>query len=273
MIGRRVREEPLADVDFLARSEHRVSVLGRLAAGPRTRRDLHEETGISQPTLGRVLGDFEDRNWAEREGHEYALTPGGELVHEAFERLLGTVGVVQKLRAVVEYLPADEFDLDLRVFADATVTTPEPGNPLAHLNRLEELWYGSTRGRVVMDLVPPGSSLDNRNRTEWFESGDQQFEAVNTAAVLDQVLADEGTAELFRRVIPSERMRIHRYEGDIPLVFGEADGTLFLAPKGEDGVPVALVETTNEAVRAWIDERWAAYVAASTELTMADLEG
>lgn len=271
MIGRRVGEEPLADVDFLARSEHRVAVLDRLSEGPRTRRDLHEETGISQPTLGRVFGDFEDRNWVERRGHEYLLTPAGELVWEAFQDLLDTVETVQRLDGVTEYLPVDELGLDLRVFADAAVTRPEPGNALAHLTRLEELWYGSNRARVVLDMVPPGSPVDNRNRTAWFEAGDQHYEAINTAEMLDLVLGDPEIAEMLRVGLSSPRMRIYRYEGEIPVVFGMADGTAFLAPKGEDGMPVALVESTDERVVTWVDEQWETYRAQSTELTVDDL--
>jgi len=271
MIGRSTGEEPLVDVDFLARSEHRVAVLTRLADGPRTRRDLHGETGISQPTLGRVFGDFEDRHWVERRGHEYALTPGGELVWEAFGDLLDTVETVQRLDGVAEHLPADELGLDLRVFGDATITTPEPGNALAHLTRLEELWYGSTRARVVLDMVPPGSPVDNQNRADWFEAGDQHYEAINTAEMLDPVLADPEIAELFRVGLSSPRMHLYRYEGEIPVIFGMADGTAFIAPKDEDGVPVALVESTDERVLSWVDEQWETYRAQSTEVTVEDL--
>jgi predicted transcriptional regulator len=271
MLERTTGEEPLADVDFLARSEHRVAVLDRLAVGPRTRRDLHEETGISQPTLGRVFGDFEDRHWVERRGHEYALTPGGELVRRAFGNLLDTVETVQRLDGVAEYMQADELGLDLRVFGDATITRPEPGSALAHLTRLEELWYGSNCARVVLDMVPPGSPVDNRNRTAWFEAGDQHYEAINTAEMLDRVLADPEIAEMFRVGLSSPRMRIYRYEGEIPVVFGMAEGRAFLAPKGPDGMPVALVESTDERVLSWVDEQWESYRALSTELTVEDL--
>lgn len=271
MIGRRVREDPLADVDFLARSEHRVAVLELLADGPHTRRDLHEATGISQPTLGRVFGDFEDRHWVERRGHEYVLTAAGELVWTAFDDLLDTVETIQRLDGVSEYLPMEELGLDLRVFADATVTRPEPGRALAHVSRLEELWYGSTRARIVIDMVPPGSPVDNENRTEWFEDGEQHYESISTAEMLDPVLADAETAALFRRGLRFDRMRIYRYEGDIPLVFGVADGTAFLLPKGEDGMPVALVESTDQRVLSWVDEQWEAYLEQSTELAVEDL--
>jgi predicted transcriptional regulator len=116
---------PLDDVEFLARSSHRVEVLQTLATGPRPRPVLHDETGIPQPTLGRILGGFEDRNWVERRGQEYALTELGALIVAEFENLLDTVATVNRVGAVLVDLPTEELDFDVRAFADATVTTPE----------------------------------------------------------------------------------------------------------------------------------------------------
>jgi hypothetical protein len=39
-------------------------VLEKLERDDWTRRDLRDETGISQPTLGRILDGFEERGWA-----------------------------------------------------------------------------------------------------------------------------------------------------------------------------------------------------------------
>lgn len=55
----------LDEIEFLARSAHRVGVLDVLAAGPRDRDDLRTATGASSPTIGRVLSDFEDHRWIE----------------------------------------------------------------------------------------------------------------------------------------------------------------------------------------------------------------
>ena len=67
----------LDEIEFLARSVHRVGVLDVLAEGPRDRDDLRAATGASSPTIGRVLADLEDRRWIERAGATYELTPLG----------------------------------------------------------------------------------------------------------------------------------------------------------------------------------------------------
>jgi predicted transcriptional regulator len=262
---------PLDDVEFLARSPHRVTVLRTLATGPRTRPDLHDETGISQPTLGRVLGALQDRTWVERRGREYALTPFGGLVAEAFAELLDTVGTVQRLGEVVSLLPADELDFDVREFRDATVTAPTLGDAFRHVRRIEELYYGADRGRVMIDTVPPGSPVEHRERAANFLAGDQRYEAINSAETLDRAVEDPEVAEILCRAVESGRIDLYRYEGSFPFLLWVAGDLAMLAPKDEHGMLAALVETDNEAILAWVNATIDEYRDRSTRLTADDL--
>lgn len=54
---------PLGDIEFLARSEHRLTVLETLPEEGLTPNELKEETGIPRATIGRILGNFEERGW------------------------------------------------------------------------------------------------------------------------------------------------------------------------------------------------------------------
>lgn len=258
--------DPLDDVAFLARSAHRVTVLQTLADGPRSRRDLHEETGVPQPTLGRVLGAFEERNWVERRGRTYACTAFGDLVCTSLADLLETVETVQRFRDVAGTLPTEELDLDLRALADATVTTPTDGDPLAHVNRLSDVWYSADRGVILMHLIPPGSLQDHEARADRFGETEQVVESINSAESLDQILENPAYVELLREGLENDRIRIHRYEGTIPFVLGWADDTAFIAPTDDRGMPTAFVETTDEEVRAWVEARLDAYREQSTRL-------
>ena len=82
-------ESVLAEVEFLARSQNRVEVLTALAEQRQTRRDLEAQTDASQATLGRILGDFQDRSWVRKDGSEYIATATGKLVrkpdHDSFK--------------------------------------------------------------------------------------------------------------------------------------------------------------------------------------------
>ena len=272
-----VTETPLDDVEFLARSSHRVEVLRTLASGPRTRPNLNGETGISQPTLGRVLGAFEDRNWVERRGQEYALTPFGDLVKEAFEDLLDTVGTVQRFGDLNELLPTEEMDFDLREFADATVITPGDGDAFRHVTRIEELFYGADELRLLSPTIAPGSTEDRRVRLAEFLESDRVNEGiVSTHALEQEPLFDPANEELLgsiREALELDRTRFYVYDGPIPIMLMVADGTTVLAPTDDRGLPAAVIETENETVRAWVESKLDEYRARSMEVTAEDLPG
>jgi len=63
----RGENSPLDDIEFLARSDHRVTALDALATRPQSRTDLRELTGVSRSTVGRTLREFEARRWIRRE--------------------------------------------------------------------------------------------------------------------------------------------------------------------------------------------------------------
>lgn len=56
-------DPPIEEIEFLASSKHRVRVLNALAEGGCDRADLQSVTGAHASTIGRVLGDFEERRW------------------------------------------------------------------------------------------------------------------------------------------------------------------------------------------------------------------
>ena len=111
---------PLDDVEFLAGSANRVEVLRLLAVQPWTRRELHDETGIPQPTLGRILDGFDRRGWPARSDDRYRLSRPGALLADEFDDLLATVESIQTLAALDVDLSAEDVDLDPRLLRDAT---------------------------------------------------------------------------------------------------------------------------------------------------------
>ena len=140
-------DSSLEDVEFLARSDHRVATLAALADGRLERDDLRTEIGASDPTIGRILGDFEARGWTRREGHEYVLTQPGAYVAEHFAALLDHMTTEGRLRDIWPLLPGqlDGFTLDL--VADAVITTIEPGDPYAPSNRCASFYPTADRVR------------------------------------------------------------------------------------------------------------------------------
>lgn len=132
------------DIEFLARSGHRLGVLEALGEGPCDRDDLCGATGASSPTIGRILADFEDRRWVERDGPTYELTPLGAFVADRFDTLREGMETERKLRDVWEYLPREMEGFSVDLLADAVVSYPGPDYPYEPVERVSHLLERTT---------------------------------------------------------------------------------------------------------------------------------
>lgn len=257
---------PLEDIAYLARSDNRVTTLDRLAEGSATRRELHDETGISQPTLGRVLDGFVERGWVtchRTNGKEYGITPLGELVAASFEDLYDAVGTMQRLRPIADGLPLDRMDFDLRRLADAEVTLPTGADAMAHFRREDELVADADRVRFLCASAYAPSIETYRDR---FVGGDQHLEAIITGEALDAAFANPDTAPLIREMAAADTVTVHRYEGPVSVMLGRIDDVASILPLDDDGVPRAFVESRDPVVRDWVDRELAAFEAEATPL-------
>jgi len=261
-------EETLAEIEFLALSENRVTVLERLAERRHTRTELAEETGASQATLGRILGDFEERNWVTRKDGGYVATATGQLVADGFGDLLDVLATERELREIVPYLPTESMSFDLRKLADATVTTPTQTRPNAPIQRLQRL----TR---TADAVTAFSHAfnDQSLATAADRAGDQQFRAVLSQSAVDALTADDRLRDRLRSFLDAETVEVGVYEGEIPLAVTIADDVVSLLVRDDRGVLQAAVDTDDPAIWDWAHAQFEQYHEQSTPLTISSLSG
>ncbi|MDZ7687732.1 MAG: transcriptional regulator [Halobacteriales archaeon] len=130
----------IEEIEFLARSEHRMGVLGVLADGSCNRHELCESTGASSPTIGRILSDFENRQWTVRDGSAYELTPLGEFVADRFDDLHRAMETEREIRDVWEYIPSELNGFTFEMVSEANITVVEPGDPYGPANRCASLY-------------------------------------------------------------------------------------------------------------------------------------
>ena len=259
-------EETLSEIEFLALSPNRVTVLESLAAGHRNRSELAEVTGASQATLGRILADFEDREWVVRSEGAYVATATGRLVAEGFRDLLDVMAAERELRDVVAYLPTEAMDFDLRHLTDARIVTPTETRPNAPLQRLLELMRGA-------DSVTAFShALNDQSLSVVADNlGAQEFEAVLTQGAVDSLTADETLRARLRRVVSAPSAGIRVADGDIPVAVTVADDVVNLLVRDDREVVQASVDTTDPAVREWAERRHEHYRVHSAPLTADDI--
>ncbi|MBX0284995.1 helix-turn-helix transcriptional regulator [Haloarcula salinisoli] len=260
-------EETLSEIEFLALSPNRVTVLESLAEGRRSRSELAETTGASQATLGRILGDFEDREWVRRTEGAYAATATGRLVAEGFRALLDVMAAERELRDVVAYLPTESMDFDLRHLAEATIVTPSETRPNAPLQRLLGLM------REAASVTAFSHALNDQSLSVVADRlGDQEFEAVLTRGAVDSLVADDTLRERLRRVVSAPSAGVRVAEDDIPVAVTIADDVVNILVRDDRGVVQASVDTTDDAVREWAERRYEHYRVHSEPLTPDALE-
>lgn len=145
---------PLDEIEYLARSEHRVEALGALAERPLSRSDLRALTGASSSTVGRMLGEFEARYWIERVEHQYVITPLGAFVAEGLLTLLGRMETEQALRDVMRWFPTDNMDFDaIRCLSEAEIMFRTESDPIAPIRRAAGQLRAGTRLRFLTTQV------------------------------------------------------------------------------------------------------------------------
>lgn len=242
-------EPPLDDIAYLARSNNRVNVLQELAEGDRTRRALHETTGISQPTLGRVLAGFEERAWVAKRGRRYTLSPLGTMLADEFEGLLDTARSIQRLRDLAPRLPLEDMDFDLRLLARGTITTPTPTDATAHFRRERALLERTDRIRFLCNQAQPETVERYR---DWVLETGGHLEAIIAGDAIDVARADDEMGDHLRDMIASPRVTIRRFDGTVSIMLGLLDDMASLVPLTDAGVPCAFIESEDEAVRTWV---------------------
>ena len=263
-------DSTLEDIEFLARSPNRIAVLDALCAGARERSTLLESIGMSRVTLGRCLAELEERGWIERDGHEYALTPLGELVIRAFGMLRETVATTRKLDAVIEWLPTAHLGFDLTRLADAEITVPTSADPYMLIRRSAVRLGEADDVRVVSHAMAAETLEANWRATT---EGTQTFEAVFESDAIAVAAKDPGMRAHLRELLECERAAIYVYEGGIPYVMVITDDVVMFGLSDDEGTPRAIVETDDDTVYSWAEATIEDYREASRSLAREDLDG
>ncbi|AFK19863.1 MarR family transcriptional regulator [Haloferax mediterranei ATCC 33500] len=258
----------IESVAFLTRSEHRVHVLELLDQGPCTRDKLKERMNVSRVTLSRILGDLTDRGWITRNTSEnvYTLTNFGELVYTDFSRLLGTVSVGSEYPNIVERLPTEWFDFDLRCLADSELVAGESADPLS-------------AARVVANAVQNASSCDSFLGTfitlpmytyeEAVRAGNEpETTVVFDADVTETMLTDSDLVNRWQEIEgATESVVYYCVENRVPCSIDLIDEeTVFLTVDREQQSGFDIIRSTHPEVVEWAQKVLEEYQAIATPL-------
>ncbi|SEL81102.1 helix-turn-helix transcriptional regulator [Haloferax larsenii] len=258
-------ESALEEIEFLALSPNRVEALTYLTETAHTRRELVELTGASQPTLGRILHDFEDRGWIEREDGAYRATVTGTLVSRGFSELVEILDTDLELRPIVRWLPAEAISFDLEHLTEATITKPSRVRPNAPVKRVLDLLGTATDVRVVSYAFNEQSLELISERTA---SGDQEFDGVFSSTAIDALADDSQLRDQLRDLLTAENATIRISEESIPVAMTITDSTVHLFLRDDNGILQASLDVDEPEVYSWATELFERYWNDATPLTI-----
>jgi predicted transcriptional regulator len=257
---------PVEELAFLARSPHRIQLLAQLSREERTRRDLQETTGISQPTLGRILGDFEQRGWiSNNHNGAFNLTPLGELLADEVSEVLDVIETIDQLADLAGHLPFEQLDFDLNHLTDATITTPTSADPLAHMRRFDELADHATTAKMFSNVISCTPAHEPSDADKEFLA--DVDELVVTQEALRTDLDDSDLREWIYRRVEDGNLSLYRYEESADLLLGIFDDCVGIVPIDDTGMPCGLIDTEADPIRTWARDTFEEYRETAIRLT------
>lgn len=241
---------PLEELEFLARSPNRVSVLDALTEGPIGRYELEETADVTRATLGRILDDFEDRGWVTEEDRQYETTQLGAYVSREITAVMGRFEPVPALNEVVQWFPEEGFDFDLGYLAGATIVRATKSDALAPMTHITDRIRSADQVQLITYSVLPGVM-----ETCWRETvdGDLELLSVLDGAAFENVSDDPQMIEQAQEMAESGRFEVYAYFDDVSSTVFVVDDAVLLCLSGDEGPPMAVIETDDEAVRSWAE--------------------
>jgi predicted transcriptional regulator len=241
---------PPEPITFLVGSWNRFEVLDALRPSSRTREELRQKTGVSRPTLSRILSDLSDHGWIFRRNNEFEATPQGKVIAAEFNQLVDDIETAEKLDGALEWLPTDLLGFDLARLADCQVLTARPEDQTGPMRQLANRIETTAQMRViatgvtyeVVDAVCQAGLAGEL--TVRCVLDDQGLDAIRTHADLD-----EGFGEMV------ERGSCHAYHdvGDDDLIdCNLLDDVVMFCGHSEDGRPAGVLLSDDASVGSWM---------------------
>lgn len=246
---------PLAQIRFLARADSRVDVLDYLAdSGPATRRELRSELDAARTTVARAQQSLVEAGWVEHADDGVQLTHAGRIVAVEFGSLVDTMRTVDDLAEFLRWFPSAVDAPDFHRASDVEVTTPTDADPYAPARKQSEILYSADRLRF---LLPATDRESTATIVEEVTERGLEAETVVSPGVEATFEADE-FAPLVREMVATGRSTIYVSPDPLPFYLGLADdGRVQVGLADDDGLPRALLETTDDAIREWAERVYA----------------
>jgi predicted transcriptional regulator len=257
-----------AELDFLIRSENRVTVLSLLARRRYSERELVETTEMSKTTVNRILEDFTERGWIEEADEAYTTTRFGDVLADDYERFRESMDLASRLGPYRHLLPMEEMGFDLRLLTDAKVTDPDRLDTLQSVDRWTELIRQADRVRFLANTANEPIIRTTRNA---IVEDDTAHESVFTPALYDYIRKRPGLCEMFREMLREGASFYRAADGtDMPWFIALYDDLVGVGGFDESGTVQTGFESDAEPVFEWAEGTFESHRVDATPLTVED---
>lgn len=243
-------------LEFVTRSPSRVRILERLDAEGTVSRDaLSAEVDVVRTTLSRSLSGLVDRGLIRERGQRYEITAAGSLVAEGLTAALERTDAAVRLRPVLERLDEEWLGVDPARLTDATVVEATTANPYAPVTRHAATLAEAERVRAVL----PATGVDPLEASREAIRNGAAFEMLLAEPVAESVRTDPTLTDAFESIVDRPSVSVSVVDRDVPVYLGVVDRTVQVGVHDDTGLPVALLESTDDRVREWALERFDAF--------------
>ncbi|MFC5367860.1 helix-turn-helix transcriptional regulator [Salinirubrum litoreum] len=247
-------DRPKLPLSALKRAES----LSALRDGPLARHELQDRLGVSRTTVHRIVSALEDDGLLVRDDDGYELTGFGHTTARAVDEYRETITAAERLQPLLDCLPTT-FDVPVRAFSDARLTTQQPGNPYAPVERfvgcLRE--SGSLRGIDTTSIAP---IYVDAIRAEILAG--MTTDVVYLPSVVTSIV--EAYPDDVARAVESGELTLRTHD-DLPCGLAIFDDRVALGGYDpETGMLRAFADTDDPEARAWALDVYDDYVSAGT---------
>jgi len=237
----------------------RASVLRACREGPKSRRDLVQETDHSRTTAYRATVELEEQGLLEKDRGGYRATNTGAALSYAVESYLDSLDAIDRLEPLFERVSHPELLANAHMLADADLTVADDDNKYRANDRILDLCADA--GRVRSGMTGSGSRHCMDGAARIAAEGDTHIEMVFRSEIVPSREhlgdVDSSTARFF------EHVDAYSTE-DVPFTFLLFDDRAGIVGHDHVGLPVVFAETEDQRAYQWLADLYADIRASAT---------
>lgn len=256
-------------LEHIAGTPLRTAILRTVAETPIDLRDLSDRLETPRTTARHNLKRMIEEGLVEETtDNEYLASALGRAVLSGLEKLDSHLETAIRLEPLLKCLDPAQLRLDLERLSDATVTTATRAEPFAPHKRLADLLGEAT---TLRGYFPTNPFLFNPTGTRLFEPSSGHRTLLFSADVA-RSLQDDLKDQLARSVTQSRLDLLIVPEGTLSYGVATVDDQYVIQGLDDNEKPHVLVESTDDGVGSWVEERLDVLVAEATPVGECDPE-